>query len=139
MADRETRAPYPARARLTEAVVRGARERGVLVYSGTGNADGTNGDTILLGPPFVVTDDELGRIVEVLAEVIPAGGRRAGLAAATAASPTPAEAPDQEGRAEADDAGSAGSARRRPGWPCSRRRSAPAARRTRAASRARRR
>ena len=44
----------------------------MLVYSGTGNADGTNGDTILLGPPFVVTDDELGRIVEVLAEVIPA-------------------------------------------------------------------
>ena len=45
--------------------MRGARERGVLVYSGTGNADGTDGDTILLGPPFVVTDDELGRIVEV--------------------------------------------------------------------------
>ena len=72
VADRETRAPYPRAARFAEAVVRGARERGVLVYSGTGNADGTNGDTILLGPPFIVTDDELGRIVEVLAEVIPA-------------------------------------------------------------------
>ena len=32
---------------------------GVLVYSGTGNADGTLGDTILLGPPFVITEDEL--------------------------------------------------------------------------------
>ena len=72
VADRETRAPYPRTARLTEAVVRGARERGLLVYSGTGNADGTNGDTILLGPPFVVTDDEMGRIVDVLAEVVPA-------------------------------------------------------------------
>ena len=72
VADRESRAPYPRSARVAEAVVRGARERGVLVYSGTGNADGTNGDTILLGPPFIVTDDELGRIVEVLAEVIPA-------------------------------------------------------------------
>jgi len=70
--DRESRVPYPRSVRLTEAIVRGSRERGVLVYSGTGNADGTNGDTILLGPPFVVTDEEMGRIVDVLAAVIPA-------------------------------------------------------------------
>ena len=76
VADRETRAPYPRAARLTEAIVRGARERGVLVYSGTGNADGTNGDTILLGPPFIVTDDELGRIVDVLRGGHPGRGGR---------------------------------------------------------------
>jgi len=35
---------------------------GVLVYSGTGNANGVDGDTILLGPPFVITDSELERI-----------------------------------------------------------------------------
>ena len=44
----------------------------MLVYSGTGNADGIDGDTILLGPPFVVTDDELGRIATVLAEAVDA-------------------------------------------------------------------
>ena len=82
VADRETRSPYPRASRLTEAVVRAARDRGVLVYSGTGNADGTNGDTILLGPPFVVTDDELARIVEVLAEVIPAAAEAARVSAA---------------------------------------------------------
>jgi adenosylmethionine-8-amino-7-oxononanoate aminotransferase len=81
VADRESRTPYPRSARLTEAIVRGARERGVLVYSGTGNADGTNGDTILLGPPFVVTDDELGRVVEVLRGVIPAAVAGLGVAA----------------------------------------------------------
>jgi adenosylmethionine-8-amino-7-oxononanoate aminotransferase len=70
--DSETRRPYPRAARVAEAVVAGARERGVLLYSGTGNADGTNGDVILLGPPFVVTDTELERIVEVLAEAIEA-------------------------------------------------------------------
>ena len=42
----------------------------MLVYSGTGNADGIDGDTILLGPPFVVTDDELVRIADVLAEAV---------------------------------------------------------------------
>jgi adenosylmethionine-8-amino-7-oxononanoate aminotransferase len=70
VADRATRIPFPRPARITEAVVRGARERGVLVYSGTGHADGTNGDTILLGPPFIVTDDELRRIAKVLAEAV---------------------------------------------------------------------
>ena len=58
--------------RVTEAVVQGARERGVLVYSGTGNANGIDGDTILLGPPFVVTDAELERIAIVLGEAIEA-------------------------------------------------------------------
>ncbi len=47
-----------------------ARERLVLVYSGTGNADGTLGDTILLGPPFVITEDELVLAADVLAEAI---------------------------------------------------------------------
>ena len=65
--DRATRVPFPRRARLTEAVVRRARDLGVLVYSGTGNANGTDGDTILLGPPFVVTDDELVRIADTVA------------------------------------------------------------------------
>jgi adenosylmethionine-8-amino-7-oxononanoate aminotransferase len=72
VADRETRAPYPRGDRIAEAVVRGARERGVLLYSGSGNANGLDGDTILLGPPFIVTDPELERIVAVLAETIEA-------------------------------------------------------------------
>ena len=68
--DRDSREPFPRAARITEAVVRAARDRGVLVYSGTGNANGVDGDTILLGPPFVVTDAELERIVAVLGESI---------------------------------------------------------------------
>jgi hypothetical protein len=70
VADRETRAPFPRAAKVTEGVVRAARERGVLVYSGTGNANGVDGDTILLGPPFVVTNDELDRIATVVAEAV---------------------------------------------------------------------
>jgi adenosylmethionine-8-amino-7-oxononanoate aminotransferase len=73
VADRHTRAPFPRTARGTEAVVAAARERGVLLYSGTGNADGTDGDTLLLGPPFVVTDEELDRIADVTAEAIEVG------------------------------------------------------------------
>ena len=62
--------PFPRAARVTEATVAAALERGVLLYSGTGVADGVDGDTILLGPPFVVTEDELVRIADVVAESI---------------------------------------------------------------------
>ena len=68
--DRETHEAWPRAMRLTEAVVRIARERGLLLYSGTGNANGVDGDVILLGPPFVVTDDELVRIADGLTEAL---------------------------------------------------------------------
>ena len=70
VADRATREPFPRAARITEAVVGAARDRGLLVYSGTGNANGVDGDTILLGPPFVITEAELGQAVERLGEAI---------------------------------------------------------------------
>ena len=68
--DRDTRRPFPRAARVTERVLAAARERGVLVYSGTGPANGVDGDVIVLGPPFVVTDAELARVIAVVSDAI---------------------------------------------------------------------
>jgi len=70
VADRSSRRPFPREAGVAEAVLSAARDRGVLTYWGTGNADGVDGDTILLGPPFVITDEEMQRVADVLAEAI---------------------------------------------------------------------
>ncbi|HYM83810.1 MAG TPA: aminotransferase class III-fold pyridoxal phosphate-dependent enzyme, partial [Candidatus Dormibacteraeota bacterium] len=70
VADRGSLAPFPRSARLVETVVASARARGLLLYSGSGGANGTDGDAILLGPPFVVTDAELVAIAEGLADAI---------------------------------------------------------------------
>ena len=70
VADRATRAPFPRSARLIEGVMAHARAAGLLLYHGTGNADGINGDTVLLGPPFVVTDEELRLIAESLGDAV---------------------------------------------------------------------
>jgi adenosylmethionine-8-amino-7-oxononanoate aminotransferase len=70
VADRETRAPFLRAERVAEGVVRTARDAGLLLYSGTGLADGTNGDAIVLGPPFVVTDGELAAITDGLVAAI---------------------------------------------------------------------
>jgi adenosylmethionine-8-amino-7-oxononanoate aminotransferase len=82
VADRVSRTPFARSARVAEAVVGAARRDGLLVYSGTGNADGVDGDVILLGPPFVVTEAELGQISETLAAAIEVAVRPALEAAA---------------------------------------------------------
>lgn len=72
VANRETREPFPRADRVTEAVLREARANGLLLYSGTGLADGTNGDAIVLGPPFVITEDELVQVADRLTAAIDA-------------------------------------------------------------------
>lgn len=62
VADRSTRAPFPRADRVTERLVAAAMDRGLLVYSSTGCADGTNGDLLVFGPPLVVTDTEVDEI-----------------------------------------------------------------------------
>ncbi|MFI5254165.1 MAG: aspartate aminotransferase family protein [Candidatus Limnocylindrales bacterium] len=67
VADRASRAPFPRAARLTETILAAARERGLLDYSGTGNANGVDGDQVLIGPPFTISDDQLVAIADGLA------------------------------------------------------------------------
>ncbi|MGZ4133383.1 MAG: aminotransferase family protein [Actinomycetota bacterium] len=62
--DRETKEPFPRAEQVTERVTAAAREAGLLLYSSTGHADGTNGDLLMIGAPFTLTDDEAGMLVE---------------------------------------------------------------------------
>lgn len=62
--DPDLREPFPRSARVTEQVVATAADLGLLLYPSTGCADGTRGDAVLLGPPFVISADEVGMAVE---------------------------------------------------------------------------
>jgi adenosylmethionine-8-amino-7-oxononanoate aminotransferase len=62
--DRETKEPLPRSARTTERVLAAARANGLLLYSSTGHVDGTDGDLVMLGPPFCLTDDDVTALVE---------------------------------------------------------------------------
>jgi len=62
--DRETKEPFARGDRVTERIVEAARERRLLVYSSTGHVDGRDGDLVMLGPPFCLTDEDAGSLIE---------------------------------------------------------------------------
>ncbi len=68
--DRETKDPFLRTETVTERVVVAAKEAGLLLYSSTGHVDGTNGDLLMLGPPFVLTDYEAALLVERTVDAI---------------------------------------------------------------------
>jgi adenosylmethionine-8-amino-7-oxononanoate aminotransferase len=70
--NRATKKPYDRALKVTERVTAAAKERGLLLYPSTGGADGANGDVIMLGPPFVVTEDELAEITGRLRDAVSA-------------------------------------------------------------------
>jgi len=64
VADRDTKAPFPRTERVTERILAAARERGLLLYSSTGHVDGHDGDLVMFGPPFILSDQERASAVE---------------------------------------------------------------------------
>jgi adenosylmethionine-8-amino-7-oxononanoate aminotransferase len=62
--DRETNEPFPRSATVAERILAGAREAGLLLYSSTGHVDGTNGDIVMLGPPFSISDEDASLLLE---------------------------------------------------------------------------
>ena len=71
VADRETRAPFAALAagRSSGSSTAG-KERGVLLYSSTGCADGVDGDLLVLGPPLVITEAQTDELAALTAAAI---------------------------------------------------------------------
>ncbi len=70
--DRATKRWFDPALRLHARIKREAMAQGLLVYPMGGTVDGKNGDHVLLAPPFVTSEAELARIVELLGEAIDA-------------------------------------------------------------------
>jgi adenosylmethionine-8-amino-7-oxononanoate aminotransferase len=66
VADRETKAPFPRVDKVAERVQAATMARGLITYYGTGMADGVDGDAILLGPPFIITEPQIDELVAAL-------------------------------------------------------------------------
>ena len=70
VADRDAGTPFPRAEQVTERVVAAARDAGLLLYSSTGHVEGGDGDLLVLGPPFVISDEECDLVVDRIAAAI---------------------------------------------------------------------
>ena len=68
--DRSTKAPFDPAKKLHAKVKKAAMARGLMVYPMGGTIDGVRGDHVLLAPPFIVTADQIGEIVDRLGSAI---------------------------------------------------------------------
>jgi hypothetical protein len=68
--DRESKEPFARHERVTERVAGAARAAGLLLYSSTGHVTGTDGDIVMLGPPFVLADGDVDVVVERTVEAV---------------------------------------------------------------------
>jgi hypothetical protein len=64
--DKASRAPFPRSARFAERFADAALDAGLTVWPNVGHADGTNGDLVMIAPPFIVTESEIDEIVNRL-------------------------------------------------------------------------
>jgi adenosylmethionine-8-amino-7-oxononanoate aminotransferase len=70
IADRASKQPFAPEHRLHARIKAEAMARGLLCYPAGGTIDGRRGDHVLLAPPFIVTDDDLDRIVDRLGQAV---------------------------------------------------------------------
>ena len=66
VADRATRAPFPAEREVARAIALEALPRGLVTYPGTGSVDGVLGDHTKLTPPLILTRAQADDIVAIL-------------------------------------------------------------------------
>jgi adenosylmethionine-8-amino-7-oxononanoate aminotransferase len=72
VADRETKAPFDPSRGVAAKIKKAAFEAGLLCYPMSGTIDGRSGDHVLLAPPFIITDDQIGELTDKLTGAITA-------------------------------------------------------------------
>jgi adenosylmethionine-8-amino-7-oxononanoate aminotransferase len=65
VADKDARKPFDRRLRMVEAFTEAALAVGLMVWPNAGQADGTHGDLVLIGPPFIITEEEIAELVRL--------------------------------------------------------------------------
>ena len=80
VADAASREPLPREAKVAETFTAAALEAGLVVWPNVGHADGVRGDLAMLAPPFVVTEEEIDRMIAMFATAVRWTAERVGAA-----------------------------------------------------------
>ncbi|MBA5777214.1 aspartate aminotransferase family protein [Stappia sp. F7233] len=72
VADRETKEPFDPALKINAKLKKEAFARGLICYPMGGTIDGRRGDHVLLAPPFIIEDAQIGEITEKLSGALEA-------------------------------------------------------------------
>jgi len=70
VADRASKAPFDPALGLNKAFKKTAFDEGLICYPMGGTIDGNSGDHVLLAPPFIITDDQIGELTGKLSATL---------------------------------------------------------------------
>ena len=68
--DKESRTPFPRRRQYAEKLLAKAMDKGLVLWWNTGQADGVNGDLVLLAPPYTVASKDIALIRDKMEDVL---------------------------------------------------------------------
>ena len=64
--DRDSKEPFPRSSRFAERLAERALQNGLILWPNMGHVDGTDGDLVMLAPPFIITEDQIKELVALL-------------------------------------------------------------------------
>ena len=70
VADRDTKDPFDPSRKIASKIKAAAFEAGMICYPLSGTIDGRTGDHVLLAPPFIISDDQIDKLVQKLSGAI---------------------------------------------------------------------
>jgi adenosylmethionine-8-amino-7-oxononanoate aminotransferase len=62
----DSKTPFEPEFHFSQKVADDAFRHGLIIYPGSGGVDGLAGDHIMIGPPFIITRDQIDEIVDIL-------------------------------------------------------------------------
>ena len=68
--DKKTKAWFDRKLKVNEKIASDCFKNGLITYPGGGGIDGFHGDHILLAPPFIITEEEIDEMVDMLEKSI---------------------------------------------------------------------
>ena len=70
VADRESKEPFDPSRKIAAKIKSAAFQAGLICYPMSGTIDGQHGDHVLLAPPFIISDDQIGELVDKLSGAV---------------------------------------------------------------------
>lgn len=70
VADRDTKDPFDPSRKIASKIKAAAFEAGMICYPLGGTIDGHTGDHVLLAPPFIISDDQIDKLVQKLSGAV---------------------------------------------------------------------